>query len=243
MGNITNMMESLSIMLKNYINSDEFKRILMYFQDFLSIFLLYRTIQSSQIVITWDMKRHEVAKFIPDPDKYIENIFMDNEEQLFKEIKAYSLKSTFLEPYSTLYKNCIVAYEHALYQLVVSGLFSIIDGLLTNITGNSTTNFNRRLNILLNEDKVNKVSNNLFIFSFLLVIKTFFEYSKFDDAEPQFINRHWVSHGRTTKVYKKVDCLKLFNIIFSLLLFHEIVEKNQNDYMKENIPKVHPKKK
>lgn len=87
MGNITSMMESLSIMLKNYINSDEFKSILISFQDFLSIFLLYRKIQSSQIVITWDMNRHEVAEFISDPDKYIENIFTDNEEQLFKEIE------------------------------------------------------------------------------------------------------------------------------------------------------------
>ena len=46
--------------------------------------------------------------------------------------------------------------------------------------------------------------------------KILFERSDFTQDEPDKANRHWISHGRTSKLGESVDCLRLFNALSTM---------------------------
>ena len=46
--------------------------------------------------------------------------------------------------------------------------------------------------------------------------KLVFEKSDFSQTEPNEINRHWLVHGRTSKVGDKLHCIRLINALSTL---------------------------
>jgi hypothetical protein len=56
-------------------------------------------------------------------------------------------------------------------------------------------------------------------------VKILFEKSPFDQAEPDKCNRHWLLHGRTSKIGKQADCLRLFNAISTLAAIKTFEDK------------------
>ena len=46
--------------------------------------------------------------------------------------------------------------------------------------------------------------------------KKFYEKSEFTSSEPDAMKRHWIEHGRTTRMADNVECLQLINAISTL---------------------------
>ncbi len=44
----------------------------------------------------------------------------------------------------------------------------------------------------------------------------------FDKEEPQEVNRNWLMHGRTDKVYTRLDCVKVLNMIYGTIRLGEL---------------------
>ena len=44
----------------------------------------------------------------------------------------------------------------------------------------------------------------------------------FDKEEPVEVNRNWLMHGRTDKVYTRLDCVKVLNMIYGTIRLGEL---------------------
>ena len=157
-----------------------------------------------------------------DADVFIE-IHMSN-RGYFEDIIQSLNYEPLLMPMLALYKQCIDAYISKNYNLAVVGLTSIIDGLLAKTSLSNNTEFQTRCEALLkcfNEDvyyvEQVKYEAVTLIYSFWLAISSFSKTRKFGTEEPPLMNRHWIMHGRTIKNYTRTDCLKLINIIYSII--------------------------
>lgn len=53
--------------------------------------------------------------------------------------------------------------------------------------------------------------------SFYYFIKLLFETKPFNQDRPNFINRHWIMHGRDFTNCKQADCLRLFQALYTLV--------------------------
>lgn len=139
-----------------------------------------------------------------------------------------SRKSNFLTESKIIYSQSISAYQKQLYHLSCIGMISIIDFLLSEISGESGTKFSNKVNLVLkkiNREEILENNEIRYFYIFLSIEKTLntlFEYSDFTKTEPVNLNRHWIAHGRTNRKYCKLDCIKLINLIYALLLIRSI---------------------
>lgn len=140
------------------------------------------------------------------------------------EIIKVSRKSSFLEEKKLIYSQTISAYRNKHYHLACLGFISIIDFLLSKISGENGTRFLDKVEIVVRKMKSREVLEefeNEYFYIYLSidkVLNSLFEFSDFSGDEPLIINRHWIAHGRTKKKYSKLDCVKLINLIYALLL-------------------------
>ena len=95
-------------------------------------------------------------------------------------------------------------------------MFSLLDGVLADVSHMITaTNFKSRIQAIESKisDKIelNEIDRKtLCIYTSIEQMKdSVFGDSRFTDVEPEGINRHWIIHGRTRKVYLKYDFLKV----------------------------------
>lgn len=130
-----------------------------------------------------------------------------------------------------LFSDIVSAYQNRLYMLTVIGLFSIIDGVLSEMTDEQKiTSISQRVKKLLDKEIDFKYKGaNIYSLLTTLSITTssISAQSDFDLFEPTTLNRHWFIHGRSTRVCSQLDCIKLFNYLYGIMLFFDIT--NQND--------------
>ncbi len=48
----------------------------------------------------------------------------------------------------------------------------------------------------------------------------------FDKQEPGKVNRNWIMHGRTEKVYTRLDCVKALNLIYGTIRLTQLGREN-----------------
>ena len=58
--------------------------------------------------------------------------------------------------------------------------------------------------------------------------------SDFKGKEPKGLNRHWIAHGRATRKKTKLDCVKMINLIYGLLLIGELESTASSNSSCEN---------
>lgn len=159
------------------------------------------------------------------------------EDTRYTEIDTIIRKSrqfSVLKEKKTLYSHCVSAYRKQHYDLACIGFIGIIEYLMPKISGDITTKSASHIQIILQKMETGASLNNVeFSFvavflSFETVIKSLFSFSKFSEAEPSNLNRHWIAHARTQKAYNKLDCVKLINLIYGLLIIGSIQVNDPN---------------
>lgn len=109
-------------------------------------------------------------------------------------------------------------------------IIATIDGLITDFSGlHEVTIRNRYKAIELKLENVEEIKDTDISFITLLhtiehCLELFNSYISFDKKEPNHLNRHWIMHGRSRKKFTKLDCIKIVNLLYVLILINNICE-------------------
>lgn len=121
------------------------------------------------------------------------------------------------------------------YHLACLGMFTLEDGILSDITGDAkSTSFQKRIKQL--ENKINEklplsdvdLQTWTIIVSFERFEDTAFGSSDFNRVEPEYMNRHWTLHGRSRREYTKADYIKMLLSLDALVFMVSLTEETEN---------------
>lgn len=174
-------------------------------------------------------------------DDFINDILKTN--NVNKTLRALLVKDKWKKVYSTiekcmanpflkkrihLYTQSVNAFKHGDYDLSVNGFTSVIDGLLSDVSGKTTHQLKPRIDSILkkldSDAALDEEEYAMVILTMTLekTLELFSNNAPFDKAEPKGLNRHWIAHGRSTRKKTKLDCVKLINLIYAILLIDEL---------------------
>lgn len=118
------------------------------------------------------------------------------------------------------FSECLEAFNQGLYSICLDTLITVLEGFLS--CYNDDPNDVRMMKVCKyhadEEAARGKTIKRLCWESMYEYIKMLFEKSHFDQIEPNKVNRHWVLHGRTSRIGEKNDCLRLINALSTLAL-------------------------
>lgn len=130
--------------------------------------------------------------------------------------------------YNRIFSQTVTAYRNKHYDLAAIGIMSVIDGVLSDIGGDTTTSIFRRANdILRRVEETDSLENDecavlALIWTFRETMESISARSDFNGKEPKNLNRHWIMHGRSRRKRTHLDCIKLFNFLYGILLISEL---------------------
>lgn len=186
--------------------------------------------------VFWDFIPQELANkicYATDTNTALKEYEIQNNGQATKKIFELCLKHQFISDQKTLLSQTFNAYLNEQYNLAIVGLFSIIDKALKDATTEISSRkiiLKTRCETLLKKLLEEKISNREYsIITFLKTFKsakeTFIADSDFSQEEPEYPNRHWVMHGRATKIYTDLDYIKLLRFLYGILIISDLPKK------------------
>lgn len=180
----------------------------------------------------------------------------DQGEQLDKELttlfavdgESYQMLSNFLlsdevpTGFRRLLEECIEAHRRKMYYVAIAGLFSAIEGMMAECTGNikkktfkpkghlETSVFFKALVERKEEMKTKMKMKDLVSLTILPVADALWTFLNnaygchdFSDEEsPDFVNRHWVAHGRDLEYGTETNSLKLLLAVSAILWYADL---------------------
>ena len=136
-----------------------------------------------------------------------------------------------MQQHLRLFSQSVNAFHRGDSDLAVNGFTSVLDGLLSDLTGKSTHRLQPRIKTIEAKLEKEELLDNeeyamlTLALTFHDTMETFSAPAPFDEKEPKGLNRHWIAHGRSRRKKTKLDCVKLINLIYGLLLINEVEEK------------------
>lgn len=124
--------------------------------------------------------------------------------------------------------ECFTSLENNNYKSIIPTLFTVIEGELSFMFPNKkkTQGFFDELNVRASSEKSEFIQIALYSIS-KCMDNHIYAYTDFSEKRKTFINRHWVLHGRDNPVHwKKVDAIRLLNVLSSLQFIKEIFNKS-----------------
>ena len=159
-----------------------------------------------------------------------EHLLKDHFESVDNTI-ALCRASSLLQKNLRLFNQAVSAFKRGENDLAVNGFTTVFDGLLSNVSGMNTHHLAKRVDVVLEKLNKDETLNNeeyatlTFGLTFQKTIESFSMSWSFDKKEPKGLNRHWIAHGRSLRKKTKLDCVKLINLIYGLILINELEAK------------------
>ena len=125
-----------------------------------------------------------------------------------------------------LYIQAVRAFQNGDSDLAVTGFTSV---------KNSTSRLQPRIDVIKEKLKTDVVLDHdeyamlTLALTFEKTLDSFCAFSDFKRKEPKGLNRHWIAHGRSTRKKTKLDCVKMINLIYGLLLIAEFDTKEEGE--------------
>lgn len=117
-----------------------------------------------------------------------------------------------------LFEECFSAYNREQFTICRTALISILEGMIAEFNQNPCDV--RVMHVCHSKAIEEKSAKNgirsLCWISMYEFTKMLFSKSDFSQNEPSCMNRHWIEHGRTSRIDDGLDCLKLFNAISTM---------------------------
>lgn len=183
-----------------------------------------------QFVLTGRIPRRLIEKSAScDLDEQLSKFCISDEQ-----VNSTVLKCGIIN--DTAFQQSIKALYGGLYNLSIIGLVSILDRTLSEKSGQiKNVNFNTRYKSIVRQiqEKGDLYLDDLEAEDYLLfltypkALKLFGEDSDFTSEEPALLNRHWIMHGRTTKEYTRLECVKVLNMIYGTIRLAELGEQDK----------------
>lgn len=151
-----------------------------------------------------------------------------NESTQIKETIQACKSNKLIKLYTRLFSQSIFAYNHKQYHLAIMGLLGVVDGLLSDISKKTGTHIESRAKAITDKlsDDIELSQEDFSVWflysSFMDIVKGIGATAPFDGEEPKLLNRHWIMHGRTKKKISQLDCIKIINFIYGILLFDKL---------------------
>ncbi|NLB80586.1 MAG: hypothetical protein GX800_02985, partial [Clostridiaceae bacterium] len=141
------------------------------------------------------------------------------------------LQHSFIATHLRVFEKTIGAYHDGQYNIAVIGFISVIDSVLSEASSNLTHKPLERCKIILDKiaEKDALDSEEYAIITlgltFQAVVDTSFKTIPFSESEPKYLNRNWIMHGRSKKKKTRLDCIKLINFLYGIILIDELSRK------------------
>ncbi len=188
--------------------------------------------------VYWDFFSDEFIKSILDAtnvDAELENLYISNNQEKIKKLLEKLENHVAMTRHRSLFQQTIHSAQNGDFALAIIGLISIFDGLLSDVTGNNSTKLAARSNVVFK-----KLENDETIdsdeFAILILMMTyeksfgmFTAHSDFSQDEPEYLNRHWIMHGRSLRPKGSLDYLKILHLIYGFLLIKDIGDKDKEN--------------
>lgn len=154
-----------------------------------------------------------------------------NKYQKSEAVITECLQHPYILPQGRVFEQAISAYQNGQYDLAAIGLITIIDGVLSEASRNLTHKPFDRCNAIFDKiaHKNSLDSDEYAIMSLGLtyqaVVDTLYKTVPFSEKEPKNLNRHWIMHGRSKRKKNQLDCIKLINFLYGIILIDELSGK------------------
>lgn len=165
---------------------------------------------------------------ISDIDKFFMWFYSENGYEHFKNMIKTILEAPIGDGLKKLIEECQFAFENKRYAICADSLISAIEGILSTFWDDKT---NIRM-MKICQSKVDELANDnknitkkYIWISYNKFIRKLYEKNDFNSDEPNFINRHWLLHGRSSYSIEEIDCLRLFNAVSSICVIAENEKK------------------
>ena len=139
-----------------------------------------------------------------------------------------TLSSPEMHKHRRLFSQSVKAFRDGSSDIAVTGFTSVFDGLLSDVSKNISPSLKPRIKTIkekLDNDELLDHDEYATLTLALTLEKTLDSFSAFSDfskKEPKGLNRHWIAHGRSTRKKTKLDCVKMINLIYGLLLIEQL---------------------
>lgn len=182
--------------------------------------------------VCWEDPGKEEYDHILESENLNDWIMMRTDEAELKEIANRALQNPLLQQHTQLMEQAFHAYESGSYALSILGMVAVIDALLSSVSGMiNATGMTQRIYSII--DKLNlktsvtkqELKDACLVCTTDITLKELTIKRKFDEPEPDSINRHWLMHGRSHREISQLDCIKMLRLINGILLIHELAEK------------------
>ena len=135
-----------------------------------------------------------------------------------RRVQSELLASKGLKPWRRTIRESISAFEARKYALVLPSLLTIVEGAIMAATGQLRTDQVRTREIArLAADRTERPMRRLIWTSVEGFVSTVFGRSSFAGKRPKTINRHWVLHGRGIGYWRRLECIRLYHALHTIL--------------------------
>ena len=135
-----------------------------------------------------------------------------------------TMDSEQMIPFKRLYGQAVDAFRMNKSDLAVLGFTAVFDGFLSEVSEDQTTSLKKRITVIKAklDDEKDLTRDEIVLITLAMTLERamdiFAAYSDFEKKEPKGLNRHWIAHGRSRRKKTKLDCVKLINMIYGLVL-------------------------
>ena len=181
--------------------------------------------------VFWDYMTEDFVDAVVDADntnKTLRELMLRDRFHSVNYTIDKTISSSAMQKHKRLYYQAVEAFRNGHSDLAVTGFTSVFDGLLADTTGDPTSRLGPRINVIkqkLDNDELLDHDEYAMLTLAITLEKTldsFSASSDFKGKEPKGLNRHWIAHGRSTRKKTKLDCVKMINLIYGLLLIEEL---------------------
>lgn len=181
--------------------------------------------------VYWDYMTEEYVDEIVDSENINktlrEHMLRDRFSKVYRTIDK-TLSSPAMRKHKRLYSQSVEAFWAGNSDLAITGFTSVFDGLLADTTGNPAASLKPRIKVikqkLENDELLDHDEYAMLTLAMTLekTLDSFSAPSDFKGKEPKGLNRHWIAHGRSTRKKTKLDCVKMINLIYGLMLIQDL---------------------
>ena len=167
-------------------------------------------------------------------NKFLRELYESNKYVKLEKTISLCYKHPLINRHKRLFLQAIMAFREGKNDISVLRLIAIIDGLFTDVSGDYGTKFMKRAEAIKKKVEKNEEIHNLELIPMILAltfqktVDSLFKPAPFDKKEPKGLNRHWIMHGHSRRRKTKLDCVKLINFIYGILLINDCAELELN---------------
>jgi len=177
--------------------------------------------------VQWDYMSQEFVDDIvdaPNVNAMLRQHMIRDHYRKVDETITRTIETEQIAPFRRLYIQAVDSFRGNNADLAVVGFTAVFDGLLSEVSNDTTPGFKKRIDVIKEkmDDNITLSHEEVVMITLALTLEKtldkFSAYSDFKHKEPKGLNRHWIAHGRTRRRKTKLDCVKMINLLYGLIL-------------------------